>query len=61
MAYAEWMDSLNAMGARVAASFSFIGNRVSQYPALSIGEMIAYPCVGVGLVLIIVALFMIIM
>ncbi|MBI2151590.1 hypothetical protein HYU21_02580 [Candidatus Woesearchaeota archaeon] len=41
--------------------FNFIADKLKNYKNLSIGEQIAYPAVGLGLILILVSLVMFIL
>ena len=56
----EFMDklnqSLNNFNQKVSDFFSFIGSKLKDFKNLSLGEQIAYCCVGAGLLLILIAI-----
>ena len=60
MSFDDFKDSWNEKMARINESinefFSFIGNKLKNFKRLSLGEQIAYCCVGMGLVLILVSI-----
>lgn len=49
-------DSLNNMNNSINNFFAFVTNKLKQYPTLSVGEKVAYPTAGTGLVLMLVSL-----
>jgi hypothetical protein len=56
-----FQDSLQAMNDSINSFFNFIAGKLSNFKNLSLGEQIAYPCVGLGLILIVVSLVMFIL
>ncbi|PIN74981.1 hypothetical protein COV17_04375 [Candidatus Woesearchaeota archaeon CG10_big_fil_rev_8_21_14_0_10_36_11] len=51
-------QKLNIINKKVRAFFSFVGTKLQNFPRLSIGEKIAYPCVGLGFILIITSMIL---
>lgn len=46
------------LGQKVTQFFTFIASKLQDYPQLSLGEKIAYPLAGTGLLLILISLVM---
>jgi len=53
--------TLKNMNESINDFFTFIAGKLKDFKNLSLGEQIAFPCVGLGLLLIVVSLFMFIL
>ena len=53
-----FQDSLQAMNDSINSFFNFIAGKLSNFKNLSLGEQIAYPCVGLGLLLIVTSIIL---
>ena len=60
----EQMDlqaALNWFNEKVSAFFTFIAGKLKNFKGLSLGEQIAFPCVGLGLLLIVISSVMLVL
>ena len=51
-------DQVNEFNQKVNAFFTFVGNRLRNFPDLSKGEQISYPAIGLGLLLIMIGVIL---
>jgi hypothetical protein len=51
-------EQFGAMQQQISSFFSFVGSRLENFTSLSLGEKIAYPAVGLGIVLTITSIIM---
>jgi len=51
-----WSNKVAAMNESINDFFSFVGNKLKNFKNLSLGEQIAYCCVILGFVLVLVSI-----
>lgn len=58
----EFNDKVNAMFAdlqeQVSRIVNFVVSRLKDYKNITLGEQIAYPCIGAGLLLILISIIL---
>ena len=55
------MEQLTEFPGKINSFFTFIGNNLTHFGTLSRGEQVAYPSIGLGLILIIVGVVLLIL
>ncbi|MBI4983425.1 hypothetical protein HZC32_02175 [Candidatus Woesearchaeota archaeon] len=51
-------ELLDEVKEKVADFFTFVASKLSDFKNLSLGEQIAYPCVGLGFFMIVISLIL---
>ena len=54
-------DQLNQINEQISRFFGFVINKLKNYKNLSLGEQIAYPIIGAGLLLILTSIILFIL
>tara|TARA_Y100000310_G_C20090905_1_gene538212 strand:+ start:330 stop:506 length:177 start_codon:yes stop_codon:yes gene_type:complete len=49
-------QQINLIDRKIVSFFNFVGNKLKNFPNLSLGEQISYPAVGLGLLLILTSI-----
>jgi len=58
MAKIDLKKSVQELGEKFAQFFQFIAEKINDFPQLSLGEQIAFPVAGLGLLLILISLIL---
>ena len=51
-------EQLNKIGEEVSNFFNFVVDKIKNYPSLSLGEQIAYPVIGAGILLLLISIIL---
>lgn len=54
-------DTIQDLNDKINGFFSFIGSKLVDFKNLSLGEQISFCCIGAGLIMVIVSIFMFIL
>ncbi len=52
------VDFFSSLNEKVTDFFTFVAGKLQNFKNLSVGEQISYCCVGAGILLVVVAVFM---